>query len=79
MTHEAMPLWRHDSLFDGGETGCGDLLFDLRRHFLPLPAGSHVLVIARDSGAPIEMPSWCRMTGHRLVEASHPFYLVERS
>ena len=76
MSH-APPNWKFDSEFDGKDTGCGEILIDLRMHFRAQPPGSHVLIIAHDAGAPIEMPAWCRLTGHRLIEARHPYYLVQ--
>ena len=33
----------------------------------------------RDAGAPIDVFVWCRMTGHRLLEESHPLYLIQRN
>jgi tRNA 2-thiouridine synthesizing protein A len=68
--------WRAESRFDGGDTGCGEILLDLRIHFRPLAAGTRVAILARDEGAPIEVPAWCRLTGHDLLEARHPYYLV---
>ncbi len=69
--------WKHDSEFDGKGTGCGEILIDLRMHFRKQEGGTFVLVTAHDEGAPVEMPAWCRMTGHRLIEAKHPYYLVK--
>jgi TusA-related sulfurtransferase len=37
-----------------------------------------VLVVAASPGAPMELPTWCRLTGHRLLEAAHPHYLIEK-
>lgn len=68
--------WDVDATFDGGETGCGELILDLRIRARSLPPGTRLHVIANDPGAPIEMPAWCRMTGHALVAAAHPHYLV---
>ncbi|MDM7915840.1 MAG: sulfurtransferase TusA family protein [Candidatus Eisenbacteria bacterium] len=74
---EEMPSdWRPDSRFDGRDTGCGEILIDLRIHFRPLPPGARVAILARDPGAPVEMRAWCRVTGHELLDARHPFYLV---
>jgi tRNA 2-thiouridine synthesizing protein A len=75
MLHQ--PDWEFSQYFDGGETGCGEILVDLMLFFRPLPAGTRVLIIARDAGAPLEMPAWCRSTGHHLLSAEHPYYLVE--
>lgn len=71
--------WDTSETFDGGETGCGELLLDLRLRFQKLPAGSQIAVRALDEGAPNEIPAWCRLMKHHLVEARHPFYLIETS
>lgn len=68
-----------DTEFDGGDAGCGELLLDLLLFFKRQPAGSVVKVIARDPGAPLEMPAWCRMTGHSLLAAEHPGYFIRKS
>lgn len=68
--------WRFEATFDGGETGCGELILDLRIRARSLPPNTLLHVVARDPGAPLELPSWCRMTGHALVAAEHPHYLV---
>jgi tRNA 2-thiouridine synthesizing protein A len=70
-------VWTYDSEFDGKETSCGEILIDLRMHFRAQRGGSIVLVIAHDAGAPIEMLAWCRLTGHRLIDSRHPYYLVQ--
>jgi tRNA 2-thiouridine synthesizing protein A len=64
--------------WDAGETGCGQLIVELRRQLERLGAGAKLEVIARDAGAPIDLPAWCRMTGHRLVQQAHPVYVIER-
>ena len=70
--------WMWDTLVDGGDLGCGDLILELRLRFAPLVGGTRVLVVARDEGAPVEMPSWCRLTGHRLEQSAHPHYLIQK-
>ena len=62
--------------FDGGETGCGELLLDLFLFAKRQPPGTVVEVRALDPGAPLEIPAWCRLTGHELIESAHPLYLV---
>jgi tRNA 2-thiouridine synthesizing protein A len=69
---ELSPTW------DAGDMGCGELLLALRGRLLALPPGAILRVIARDPGAPEEMPSWCRLTGHRLLCAEHPSYTIQR-
>jgi len=68
--------WRPDRRFDGGDTGCGELLLELRVFFRPLAAGTRVAILATDEGSPVEVPAWCRVTGHRLVAAAYPYYLA---
>jgi tRNA 2-thiouridine synthesizing protein A len=72
------PAWEFDERFDGGGTGCGEILVDLKLFLRPLPTGARVLIVARDAGAPLEMPAWCRLTGHRLLRVEHPHYLIAR-
>jgi tRNA 2-thiouridine synthesizing protein A len=43
-----------------------------------LAPGDVLRLIARDRGAPEDLPAWCRMTGHRLRGAEHPVYWIER-
>ncbi len=68
-----------DADFDGGDKGCGELLLDLLLFFRQQPPGSVVNVRALDRGAPHEMPAWCRLTGHKLLSAEHPDYLIRVS
>ena len=70
--------WEYEEVFDTLDRGCGDALLELRLHMAKLPSGTRMLIASRDAGAPIELPAWCRLTGHRLCGARHPFYLVEK-
>jgi tRNA 2-thiouridine synthesizing protein A len=74
----AKPDWPCIHEFDGGEKECGELLLDLRLYFDPLEPGARVCVTANDPGAWIDLPAWCRVTGHRLLDKVHPFYLIEK-
>ncbi|HUF63085.1 MAG TPA: hypothetical protein VMN36_13495 [Verrucomicrobiales bacterium] len=70
----APPQWECDGVFDGGTAGCGELLLDLRLHCQNLPEGFRLCLRTLDPGAPLEIPAWCRLTGHRLAAAEHPHY-----
>jgi tRNA 2-thiouridine synthesizing protein A len=59
-----------------GELGCGDLIYELRLQFERVEPGSLVRIVTDDPGAPRELPAWCRSTGHRLLEADVPFYVI---
>ena len=64
--------------YDAGQTGCGQLLMNLRITLKDMPPGAVLKVKAYDSGVREDLPAWCRLTGHRLLEAAHPNYLIER-
>jgi tRNA 2-thiouridine synthesizing protein A len=63
-------------LYDGGDTGCGELLLELLLFMKKQPAGAVVQVRALDPGAPLEIPAWCRLTKHQLLSSEHPFYKI---
>jgi|SRR5713226_8945527 len=64
--------------WDAGNIGCGELVLELRSRMLALRPGEYFRLTARDPGALEDLPAWCRLTGHRLVQANHPQYLIER-
>jgi tRNA 2-thiouridine synthesizing protein A len=67
-----------DERWDAGELGCVQLILGLRARLNGLGPGMMIEVTARDAGAPVDLPAWCRMTGHTLVSANHPVYVVRR-
>jgi tRNA 2-thiouridine synthesizing protein A len=64
--------------WDAGDIGCGKLVFELRSRMDRLKPGDRLEVVARDPGARVDLPAWCRMTGNTLVSEEHPVYLIER-
>jgi tRNA 2-thiouridine synthesizing protein A len=71
-THEADETW------DAGDLGCGELVLELRLRLGSMRPGQVMKLIALDSGAPADLPAWCRMTGHTLLSGQHPVYLIRR-
>lgn len=69
---EAVDAW------DAGDMGCGELVMALRVRMNALPPGGVIRVTATDPAAPEDLPAWCRMTGHPLLSADHPHYLIQR-
>jgi tRNA 2-thiouridine synthesizing protein A len=67
-----------DSQWDAGDMGCGELVLELRLRLKPMQPGQILKLTARDPGAPEDLPAWCRLTGHHLVSAAHPIYLIRR-
>ncbi len=57
-----------DHEWDAGEMGCGELLLKLRTKLRAMP-GQVIRLTALDRGATADIPSFCRITGHRLVAA----------
>jgi tRNA 2-thiouridine synthesizing protein A len=68
----------YDSEWDAGGMGCGDLVLELRIRIQSLKSGHVLKLTATDSGAPIDLPAWCRMTGNALMAFHHPVYLIQR-
>lgn len=65
--------------WDAGDIGCSRLLVELAKRVKGLEPGGTIEIIARDPGAPIDVPTWCRMTGNTLVSAEHPTYVIRRA
>jgi tRNA 2-thiouridine synthesizing protein A len=64
--------------WNAGEIGCGELLIELAGRMKRLAPGQLFELTALDPGAVEDIPSWCRLTGHALVSASHPVYQLRR-
>lgn len=64
--------------WDAGHMGCGELLLRLRGRLTALAPGELFELTAHDLGAPEDLPAWCRLTGHELVAAEHPTYVIRR-
>ena len=72
------PPPRTDGIWDAGDLACGELVLKLRERMEAMPAGGVLCLIALDSGAPADLPAWCRLTGHTLVASNPPVYLIRR-
>lgn len=70
--------WDFDEVYDSVDRGCGDFIMDMREVMNDLEPGATLMVASRDAGAPMEIPAWCRLTGHILIEAEPPFYLLRK-
>lgn len=69
---------RVDQYWHAGPLGCGELVLELRKKMLAMQPGQVIQVVALDPGAVEDMPAWCNMTGHKLLEARHPDYWIQR-
>lgn len=64
--------------WDAGALSFGSLLQELGARMDALAPGDRLHITSRDPAAQSELPVWCRATGHRLVMAMPPVYIVER-
>jgi tRNA 2-thiouridine synthesizing protein A len=64
--------------WDAGDLGCGDLVLELRNRMKALAPRGVLHLVARDPGAPADIPAWCALTGHRLLAATPPHYHLRR-
>jgi tRNA 2-thiouridine synthesizing protein A len=62
--------------WDTGEIGCGHLAMELAHALSTLCEGRMVELVNNGAGAPVDIPAWCRLTGHSLISASHPIYVI---
>jgi tRNA 2-thiouridine synthesizing protein A len=67
-----------DDVWDAGDLGCGELVLELSTRLARLRPGQVLKLIARDPGAPADLPAWCRLTGHTLARQEHPVYHIRR-
>ena len=67
-----------DGAWDAGDLGCGELVIELFLRLRALPSGARFRLTATDPGAIHDIPAWCRLTGHRLLRAEPPTFLIER-
>ena len=58
--------------------GCGELVLQLKLRLDRMQPGAAFRLIAHDPGVPEDLPAWCRMTGHKLLRAAPPEFLIER-
>jgi len=62
--------------WNAGELGCSRLVLELRDRMAQLAPGEELELTALDPGAPIDLPAWCQMTGHKLISKDHPVYVI---
>lgn len=80
MPHSADQPYLADVDWDAGDLACGELVLELRLRMRQLASGQVLRLTARDPGAPADIPAWCRMTSHILLQTnpSAQVYLIQR-
>ena len=64
--------------WEAGEIGCGQLIVGLQKALAALQPGENLELTTHDGGAPVDIPAWCRMTGHELLASNHPIYVIRK-
>jgi TusA-related sulfurtransferase len=68
-----------DAFYDAGDTGCAyGPLDDIARMIRQLSSGQTLEVRATDPSVAVDLPAWCRLTGHQLVTQQEDRYLLRR-
>lgn len=64
---------------DGGDLACGELLMLVHRRLRGVAPGTLIAITTTDPAAPIDIPAWCHLTGHRYrgPDRAVGCYLVE--
>ncbi|TBL76326.1 sulfurtransferase TusA family protein [Paenibacillus thalictri] len=57
-----------DLQYDAGPAGCGELIMNLFLTMRKMDPGQVIEVISYDAGAREDIPAWCRLQGHKLLE-----------
>ncbi|MCM3568285.1 sulfurtransferase TusA family protein [Neobacillus mesonae] len=73
---------QEDLLYDAGPAGCGELIMNLFITMKKMERGQIIKVISYDPGAREDIPAWCRLQNHTLLER-HDFgktshYYIEK-
>lgn len=70
---------KYDVAWDAGDMGCGELVVKLKLLLRKdVPVGGAVKLTATDPGVRLDLPAWCRLTGHTLIEHEPPVYFIRR-
>ena len=57
-----------DRIYDAGPTGCGELIMNLFMMIKKMSPQQIIEVVSYDPGAREDIPAWCRLQGHDLLE-----------
>lgn len=68
----------YDQEWDAGDMGCGDLVLELRQRLNAMQPKQVLKLTATDLGAPVDIPAWCDLTRHQLIQTEPPCYFIRR-
>ncbi|WP_240675929.1 sulfurtransferase TusA family protein [Ammoniphilus sp. CFH 90114] len=61
-------MYQADLVYDAGPTGCGELIMNLFMTMKKMEPNQIIEVVSYDPGAREDIPAWCRLQGHTLLE-----------
>jgi tRNA 2-thiouridine synthesizing protein A len=68
-----------DAFYDAGDKGCGEgPLDDIALLIRKMTPGQTLEIRAIEPSVAVDLPAWCRLTGHTLVQHEEDRYLVRR-
>ena len=68
-----------DAFYDAGDRGCGEgPLDEIAALMRELSPGQTLEVRATDPTVVVDLPAWCRLTGHTLIDQQGDRYLIRR-
>jgi TusA-related sulfurtransferase len=68
-----------DSFYDSGDLGCADgPLDEISSHLRRLLSGQTLEVRATNPSVAVDLPAWCRLTGHHFIIRQGDRYLIRR-
>jgi tRNA 2-thiouridine synthesizing protein A len=72
-------LFGADAFYDAGNKGCAEGPLDrIAALMRQLESGQTLEVRATDPSVAVDLPAWCRMTGHTVVEQQGDRYVIRR-
>jgi tRNA 2-thiouridine synthesizing protein A len=75
----AAALFGADAFFDAGSHSCCDGPLDkIAATLRKMDSGQTLGVRATDPSVAVDLPAWCRMVGHTLVEQRDDRYVIRR-
>lgn len=74
------PVFGANAFFDAGNKGCADgPLDDIAARVRDLSPGQTLEVRATEPSVAADLPAWCRLAGHELIEQRQDRYLIRRT
>ncbi len=73
------PVFASDAFYDAGDLGCGEgPLNRIAALMRKLEPGQSLEVRATDPTVAVDLPAWCRLTGHQVEEQREDRYLIRK-